>query len=287
VVLLPPPRKKVRVRTVLADELINSLVQRALEATGLSVAGGTNADLIIHQMPQPMAVLQAWDLRIITGEAAIPYTGPFLLDPSHPLAQGIDLNGVIWAASTTNRLAGMPVISAGNLALLSAQQDALGRQHLALRIDPTSSTLPASPNWPALFWNLLNWRISEMPGLRESNIRLGAEAEFATPEPSFLLTSPDGRFREMPARSNPVLVRPERCGIHALTTTTGTNLLAVNFLAPQESDLAAGATGRWGAWGNEREIRYEYESVLWIFLLLALIILTLHLCVLARSKASI
>lgn len=285
--LLPPPRKKVRVQTALADESLNALVRRAVEATGLSLPVGTNADLIIHQMPQVRLGPHAWDLRIITGEKATPYTGPFLLDPSHPLNQGIDLNGVIWAAPTTNRMSGLPVISAGNTPLLSAQADALNRQHLTLQITPESSTLPASPNWPALFWNLLNWRLSESPGLREANIRLGAEAEYATQEASLRMGSPDGRSREIPVRASPILVRPESCGIYALVTAQSTNLLAVNFLAPQESDLTSCITGRWGEWRNEREIRYEYESVLWVFLMLALVALTIHLITLARSKASI
>jgi hypothetical protein len=285
--LLPPQRRKVRVQTALTNEPLKSLVQRALEATSLCVAVNDNPELILHERTPAVSVLNAWDLRILTGDKATPFTGPFLLDPSHPLAQGIDLPGVIWAAPTTNPLPGMPVISAGNVALLTAQEDALGRQHLTLQIAPEFSTLPASPNWPALFWNLLNWRLSECPGLRDSNFRLGADVEFSTPESKLRLESPMDRPRDLTVRSRPFVVRPEHCGLHVLSTERSTNIFVVNFLAPQESDLRSCVTGRWGEWQNDPEIRFEYESVLWIFLLLSLVALNLHLVALARSKARI
>ena len=55
------------------------------------------------------------------------YTGPFVVDDSHPLAKGIALEGVVWAgASVTNTPGEIPVILAGNVPLLSVREDLAG-----------------------------------------------------------------------------------------------------------------------------------------------------------------
>ena len=80
----------------------------------------------------------------------------------------------------TNSPASVPVILAGNVPLLSAREDMLGRQFLTLNLDPELSTFPRTPDWPVLFYNLLDWRIAQMPGLLDSNARLGSEVVLKT-----------------------------------------------------------------------------------------------------------
>ena len=109
------------------------------------------------------------------------YTGPFVVDNSHPLAKGIALQGVVWAgAGATNSPGEIPVILAGNVPLLSVREDLAGGRHLNLNFNPEISTVQSTPDWPVLFWNILTWRISEMPGLKESNARLGTEVTLKT-----------------------------------------------------------------------------------------------------------
>jgi hypothetical protein len=282
-----PPRRKVKVQNAITNEVLTGLVDRALEATGLRIPAGNAPDLVIHQSAQNLSIASAWDLRIASDEKAVSYTGPFLTDGSHPLAQGLQLSGVIWAGPASNQLAGVPVVAVGNVALLTAREDAVGRQHLGLYLDPELSTLPTTPNWPIFFWNLLHWRLAQSPGLKECNVRLGGEVEFTTTSIEARVAGPDRELKIIPVRSRPVLYRPEFAGLHVLTTDPYTNLFAVNLLSPEESNLATAAAGRWGQWQNERETRYEYESVLWIFLILGLAILVAHLVVVARSGASI
>ena len=103
------------------------------------------------------------------------------MDNSHPLAAGVALEGVIWAgAAITNSPGEIPVILAGNVPLLSVREDLAGGRHLNLNINPGYSTVQNTPDWPILFWNILSWRIAEMPGLKESNARLGTEVTLRT-----------------------------------------------------------------------------------------------------------
>jgi membrane protein DedA with SNARE-associated domain len=59
---------------------------------------------------------------------------------------------------------------------------------------------------------------------------------------------------------------------------------AVNFLAGAESNLSGAVTGKWGGWGTEEEVRYEYASVLPYLILLALAGAMAHLWVIARQR---
>jgi hypothetical protein len=286
VILASPVRKKVRVKTSLSDPIVARLVDRALTASGLRASIDEPPELIIHQSPQNVTVSDAWDLRLFKEETTATYTGPFVVDSGHPLCAGLSLDGVIWSGPKTNPAAGIPIISAGNVPLLTSNEDALGRNHLSLALDLELSTVAASPNWPAFFWNLLSWRIAESPGLKEVNYRLGTEVEVTAASATLNILGPDRSIRQVPVRSDPVLFRTEQVGLHALMTDQWTNLFAVNFLAPEESDLTGCITGEWGQWLQEQDVRYEYESVLWLFLLLALGVLTWHLSVLARSPVT-
>lgn len=287
VLLAAPERKKVRTLVSIEDESLRRLVNRALEATGLSAPPEPAPDLIIHQDPKPVNLPSAWDLRFLTGTPAEVFTGPFLVDNTHELGQGISLDGVIWAVPNTHPLPGVPIIAAGNQILLAAGHDVFGRQHLTLRLSPDQSTLPGTLNWPALFWNLLDWRLRAAPGLRESNARLGAEVEFVSSEPQAVLFAPNQSQTTIPLRTSPALLRPDQLGLHAVATTQRTNWLAVNLLSPEESNLQKCSSGRWGQWQAGGVVRTEYQSVLWIFLLAALGCLALHLACLARSRTAL
>jgi hypothetical protein len=288
VFLAVPPRRKVRTQVLLSDDALRPLVRLALEASGLSVAVESSPELVIHQGRAPAQLPNAWDLRFDTAASGTAsYTGPFLLDPAHPLTAGVQLDGVVWTASASNHLAGIPVIAAGNVPLLTAAEDPLGRQHLALQLVANASTLTASPAWPTLFWNLLQWRLAESPGLRDPNIRLGDDVEFVTREPVLQMVAAGQPAREVTVRASPVLLRPERAGLHALVTAQTTNVFAVNFLAAEESNLAECATGRWGRWLDERTVRYEYAFAATWFLLIALAGLVVHQFLLARSRTPV
>ena len=127
-----------------------------------------NPVLVIHETVT-VSGSNAWSLRWLSAGATNAYAGPFVVDTSHPLAEGIALQGVIWAgAALTNAPGDVPAILAGNIPLLSAREDALGLQHLTLNFNPELSTLQNTPDWPILFWNILSWRITEMPGLRKT-----------------------------------------------------------------------------------------------------------------------
>lgn len=287
--LLPAVRKRIRVQNSLDDAAIRSQVDKALEATGLRSSLSAAPELILHNARATPAGTNAWGLRFLAEtNAATPHNGPFIVDTAHPLARGLSLDGVVWTAAPpgTNQF-GLPIITAGNTPLLSSIEDALGRQQITLHLIPDRSTLTATPNWPILFWNLLTWRARETPGLVESNFRLGSEVSVRALTNSAQLTLPNGATRTLTKSAEEFVLEPDTTGLHTVTAGTSRWQFAVNLLAPEESDLANAKTGKWGEWERPEETRREYSSVLWLFVLGALVVMVTHLFLVTHSKGRV
>ncbi len=235
-----------------------------------------------------MATSNSWSLSLRAAAAATnAYTGPFIVDGSHPLANGIALEGVIWAgAATTNSAGEVPVILAGNVPLLAVREDVAGRRHLNLNFNPALSTLENTPDWPVLFWNLLSWRIAEMPGLKESNARLGTEVTLKTTGEAVTVTQPDGAQTVFAKTGGELALETPRPGVYTVLAGTTTNQFSVNLLVADKSDLSACASGQWGRWSEDTERRLEETPAVWLFGLLALGLLAAHLYLVANAKGT-
>jgi hypothetical protein len=223
-------------------------------------------------------------VQCIIEKDAEAYTGPFIMDRAHPLTQGLELQGVVWGAGKAEQFPGTPVITAGNVPLLTAagQSD---RHEIRLRIRPDLSTLPESPNWPILFWNLVQWRASAEPGLTRVNIRLGEDTALTVPTPreNVQIVEPSGGTRSLAVQGRRVTIRPESVGAHQIRAGEDRHPFAVNTLNADESDLRNCATGRWGDWLDETTLRLEYQNIAWALLLLVLGVLCLHAFLIARG----
>jgi hypothetical protein len=194
---------------------------------------------------------------------------------------------VVWAAAAvTNPPGDMPVIFAGNIPLLSVREDVAGRRHLTLNLNPELSTVRNTPDWPILFWNLLSWRIAEMPGLKESNLRLGSEVNLKATAEAVTILQPDGVKKNFPKTGGDLALETPVSGIYSVITGTTRNEFSVNALAADESDLSACASGQWGKWSEDTERRLEETSVVWLLGLLALALLSLHLYLVTRAKGT-
>ncbi len=287
VVLLPPPRQRVRVQVSIEDEQLRSLVTRTLDATGLRSTVSSQPELVIHSQRSAPAGTNVWGLRVLTGTNIAAFTGPFVLDAAHPLTRGLELEGVLWSAEISTNFTGLPVITAGSAPLLLAQTDALGRQQITLFLAPAQSTLVSTPNWPIFFYNLLAWRARETPGLLEHNFRLGSDVPFRSPGGPVKLLRPDGTAKDVTQPGAELLLETETAGLYSVVAGNATNQFAVNFLSPEESDLTHASTRKLGQWDRPGDTRLEYASVVWLFLLGVLLVMVAHLFVVTVSKGRV
>jgi hypothetical protein len=141
-----------------------------------------------------------------------------------------------------------------------------------------------TPDWPVLFWNLLEWRASQIPGLHERNARLGTEVLLKTTGEPVSVAWPNGAVKTFPHPGDQLALETPMPGLYAVAMGHATNSFAVNPLTADESDLLKCATGQWGTWSTSGEERFEQAPLAWIFALAALGILTLHLCLVAMGK---
>ncbi len=291
-VLLPPDERPVRVQTAIRDAALRRVIHRALRSTGRAELAGATGQLLVTDSNQPVLTGPGkWVVRVraVSREAARAYVGPFVLDRSHPLCEGLNLGGVVWAAGADAADAadeGAPVIMAGNTPLVSDRPRPGGRHDIVLRLNPALSSLTRTVNWPVLWWNLVRWRAAELPGLQQVNIRLGTTTQLIVDDAARLTVHNPvtGEDIAMTATDRRVVLRGDAVGVWNVRDGEQEYQLAVNALNHDESNLAAAETGRWGRWVDDPAIREAYADASWAVLLLALGVLGGHLWLVFRSS---
>ncbi len=283
VTLVPTSSRLVRYDNRLAEGKLRSVVERAVRATGGATPADIRPQLVFLDGDTPAPDSEdAWVVRIVVESEADAFTGPFVLDRSHPLTEGLSLAGVVWGGGKS-ALSGAPVIMAGNIPLVTDLEQA-GKHEIRLRMRQDLSTLTESPAWPALIWNLVRWRATHLPGFDRTNIRLGEEATWnlSSSEDRAELRGPSGDLSTVQAHGRRIAIRPDRPGVYSLRAGEQSAELAVNPLNRDESDLTKCSTGRWGDERDETTLQLEYRDLMWLPVLLALAIATLHLWLVSR-----
>ena len=291
--LLPPVYRPVRVAISGVPGELRSSLERAVETSGLAEFVTENPDLLftggVTEEILPQSPL-TWNYRLFTerDESKVQsFIGPFIVDRGNRLSTGLSLDGVVWAASTSAPMGGLPVISAGNLPLLTEQILRNGSRELRLQVNERLSTLTLSPDWPILIWNILRVRGEHLHGIPANNIRLGSEAVFiAAPNDKTLeMKDPGGTVHRQPVRGLRTSIPAVRCGVYEVKTESGTYSFSVGAFSSGESNLQAMRPGTFGGWLDEETIRTDYRSLIWPLLLAALVLLVFHLILTARSYA--
>jgi hypothetical protein len=284
VVLMPAASRSVRVDLRLRDARLRELIEKAIQSSPQAKLNPEKPELVItDEADSNIADAESWTLRVLNEKDASSYLGPFVVDRAHPLAEGLSLGGVVWGAGN-RQLAGTPVITAGNVALLT-DLDRAGKHELRLRLRPEASTLQETPNWPILISNLIAWRASVAPGLRGANVRLGGEANL-TVEPgvqTISLIDPQRNARQLAVRDKAVAIKADSAGVYELSANQTKYDFAANALSREESDLTEAGSGRWGNWANAPSLEWEYRSFAWLLLLFVLVVLAIHGWLIARQ----
>jgi len=185
-------------------------------------------------------------------EAAKDIVGPYLLDKRQPLLEGVVLGGVVWGGVQPLTYEVTPLISSGNLILLS-RLNGTRTVGYVFNIDLSRSNLTESPDWPILLTNLVELRRESLPGLARWNYRLGEEVRFRLFEgegegsaaAGSLSLVHEGKTRPIARTSLVELPVLEETGIYEVRD--GENSIgrfAVNFFDAEESDLRNLVPGR-------------------------------------------
>ncbi len=180
-------------------------------------------------------------------DAAKDLAGPYLIDKRQPLLEGVLLNGVVWGGAQPLAYDVTPLVSSGNLSLVSQLNWTRAVGYL-FNIDLARSNLAESPDWPILLANLVELRREALPGLARWNYKLGEEVRFRFDEGDRPAENPesserlklvhDGKTRPVARTSLVELPQLDDAGIYEIQDGPATvGRFAVNFFDAEESDL--------------------------------------------------
>jgi aerotolerance regulator-like protein len=285
VIMLPGREPPAHIKIEIANGALREIVENAIRATTKAETVDSKADLVITDEPEGDTNHESWVCRIVPDANAESYVGPFVIDRNHPLCEGLSLDGVIWGAGKAIRNGGLPIITAGNIPLVSDLAQADGAHEVRLSFRPDLSTLQRSPAWPILIWNLLAWRASELPGVHQANVRLGSDARITLPVgvTAIDVVAPSGVSREIAALNHAVSFRPEAPGVYRVVAGNNRYSFGSNALRKEESDLSLSDSGVWGSLNGPANVESELHNIAWLFLLLAMMVLSAHLALISRD----
>lgn len=310
--LLPPNRRPVRVMLGPLPGDMHDQVKRAVEVSGIARIVTERPEILITSRGQTVVATensenaaestnsadsdapgtdpQQWTLRFLSGtdDETNAYLGPFIVDRSNPITNGISLEGVVWGASENVQMSGFPVIAAGNVPLITEQVRRGGVRDIQIQINNRYSTFTTRASWPILIYNILKYRMDQAHGIPVNNVRLGAEATFlGTPDDKTVqVTTPSGESLTLPLRNSMVPIPAAEVGVYSLKAPSGRFEFAVGALSPSESDLKGCGSGTYGGWLDEQTIRNDYHSVAWALLLASLVLMSLHLILLCGRPSN-
>lgn len=288
----PPP---VHVAIEVGHAKLGPILEKALRAAGKTVFDSSQPDLLITDNPNRRASNQTWLVQLVLEKDGEAFTGPFLLDRRHPLCEGLSLQDVIWGARR-ELLEGTPLVTVGDVPLISEAVRGGNRRHLRIRLVPELTTWWRSPDWPIFWANLVYWRRSELPGpetahgrlgevLRVRAERIGSSSEGADNPSSVQCRLPDGTEERHALQGGWAYIPLQHLGVHEIIAGEQRWPLAVNMVNRAESELRQCRSGRWGEWRDEEILRRDYRDISWGFLLVALAVLAFHGWLVWRTEA--
>lgn len=278
VTLLPGKNNVLRTAVYLKDKKYADLLKKALASTGKTAFGLPDPQLVITESDMPDQENRLTKVIIINDKKSRTLAGPYTVDRRHPVTDGLNLKGVLWAESPDTDLPGLPLITAGNKFLLTIEEHSGNKSDIYLNLFFAGSTLQNTPNWPVLLWNIAEWTISRLPGTKYRNYRLGEKISMNLPPETknIEVTTPDGTKTERPVSKGQFTLSLDAPGKYSFKGSDFNDSVHVNTMNYDESDLSALGEGTFQGERNSAGLNKNYRNIGWIFLIAAAMILSCH-----------
>ncbi|HJN77757.1 MAG TPA: BatA domain-containing protein [Myxococcota bacterium] len=210
------------------------------------------------------------------GERKQSVLGPFLIDRSHRLLDGVTLDGVIWSYSEQPP-PGRALVRAGDRPLVTQEETVFH-----VDIDPRASTLHRSPDWPILLSNLIELRRDALPGPRETNLVVGQDfVHIGAGLGPWIL---DGEELEV-IGEDLVVTGLDHPGLHLLEGPEERIEFAVRLADSAESDLRERSSGDREPIVETGTVASELSGLDTALLLLALLLICVDWWILSRQRS--
>lgn len=287
VTLLPEKRKLLRIELSSLNPEVKKLLDKTLKLTGMVRFSKVDPHLIFSGVePKEIQNGDAWYAIFLIPAKSQAYIGPYTVDRQHPLCYGLHPDGVIWGADA-GPLPGKALILAGNTPLVSDYLFRSDRHMVFFKFAPKNSSLQESPNFPAMIFNLVDWRLKALPGLAKSNYRAGEKVIFNAPPGISRVTvnGPDNKNYSLGLADRTCTLDVFLPGDYLLEAGKNKYEFRVNPLSADESDIRNCGSVMLEGEKNENIYRKRFMNAGWIFLLATLAISALHLYLTRRRSA--
>ncbi len=246
VTLIRPKAALVRITNLLPPGRSRRTVERALRATRVTEAADpATADLVFALPGAHSATHESqWVVEFGGDAKGVDLIGPYMIERANPLAEGIQLDGVVWGGVSQEKTTARPIISAGEFPLFTVAKEAQGLR-LRLNIDMQRSNLHKSPAGPLLISNIVERRREQLPQLLRWNLHQGERFSLLPPaDTGGRLIGPSGDASRLGAGRPILLTAPAQTGVYTIQfVETDFDQFAVNFLDATESDLSRCSEG--------------------------------------------
>jgi hypothetical protein len=288
VVLAPIDRPPLRASVRCVSVPVAAALERAIEASELARLDHLDPQIEFTDGPA-LATPTRWIVQFHSGSEDRDVrlvTSPFVIDQTHPLGEGLDLEGVIWATprdSLATEPGEIPIVvsDAGEIAV--ERRGAGEERTLRLALDPARSNILAHPSWPVLVWNALAWRDAARSGPARANALLGQVVTVRLAQDNARLIRPNGESSALHAPGGIASIDGASPGLHRVESGDRRFYFAVLPIAAAESDPASASTSEHGEWSAPDEGQAGVRSLAWLAALLALATLAVHAWLLERS----
>ena len=278
-----------RVAVAISDRELRGLVAKALKLQNVSIVAKSSAELIIGDRGSarfadiPQVVIPASKAQ------STAVAGPYSLNKSNALTNGLNLNNTIWCLRLGVSLRGDPIAFAGDKALVSIDASPGKAQVVTMNYSPRGSTLQHTPNWPILICNLVDWALKKRAGLERRNFKCGESVNFTTPKgvKSIVLSSPDGSEIAFGAGLSEIPLPSEHPGKYIIKAGEQTLEYIVHPVNYDESDLSQCGYGHFSAGLDADTLDDEFVDVSWVAILAALVLLFLHGWMIRKSRLTV
>ncbi len=287
--LVPEDFRPLRVGIRTDSDSLRQAAERWVRAEPTAqMSGPAQPELLITDdaAPSPPG---AWTVRIQrpAEDRTRAFSGPYISNREHEIAEGLDLSGVIWAtdlesetreADPPGLIRSDPVLILSTRTVIEEQRFSDGRHELVLHLDPERSNLTSQLAWPILLSNAARLRTEARPGPTVRNAPVGRPIRISalpgSTEP-ILVLEPGGEERQV--RSTGAAYTPPQPGLYTIRVAQQSFAFAANLLAPSESDLrrASTATLEPEDTGQNAE-SFITRELSWIASTLALLLIAAH-----------
>lgn len=304
-VILPAlPRHDIRIRLAIAHPALARAVKKAVELAQSAQRSvqfvQSNENLLITDAPGSSDSPRVWTLRFYVPQKPIKeiqpviYKGPYVIDTGAPLTLGTDFSATLWGAEQGNPLStpstqgtnttgaqtkGIPLISVGDIPLVSEYVGASGARQIHFAFVPELSNILQSPNFPIFLFNLIKMRSESLPGLQKRAVNAGEVfliGQESNEQKFIQVTAPDKTRQEAEFKLGQAVIPANQIGKYEFISAQRAYSGAVNAINPQESNLLSCDSGEWGLDLTKAELQRQYVSLRVPLLLLVLILACIH-----------